>query len=91
MIHDSKLLSSFPVSGIFSFPKYLRYTQVEVTLKKFNPRLERLGATNFFHPYFFGNHWFTLNRWIAHATFMIFGSIYFLSCAQVYVSQHDPF
>jgi len=61
MIFGSKLLSSFLMSAIYSFLKYLRYKHAVVTLEIYNSSLDRLSATYFltllhpslgFDPYF---------------------------------------
>jgi len=69
MIFGSKLLSSFLMSGIYFFVKYLyaryRHRQGAVTLKIYNSSLDRLGAIILltlrhpclgFDPHF-ENHW----------------------------------
>jgi len=59
MVFGSKFLSSFLMSTIYSFLKYLRYDrhrQAVVTLKIYNSGLGRLGATHFLtllHPLWF--------------------------------------
>jgi len=57
MIFSSKVLSSLSLSAIYSFLKYLHYRQKQavVTVKIYNPGLDRLGATHFLtlcDPYF---------------------------------------
>jgi len=67
VIFSSTLLSSFSLSEIYSFLKYLHYRQRQavVTVKIYNPGLDCLGATHFLtlcdpcwgrDPYF-GNPW----------------------------------
>jgi len=67
VIFSRTLLSSFSLSEIYSFLKYLHYRQRQavVTVKIYNPGLDCLGATHFLtlcdpcwgrDPYF-GNPW----------------------------------
>jgi len=52
MIFCSKLLSSFSLSATYSLLKHLHYTgrerQAVVTVKIYNPGLDRIGVTHFF-------------------------------------------
>jgi len=71
MIFSSKLPSPFSLSAINSFLNIFatdRQRQAVVTLKIYNPGLDRLGATHFLtlcdpclgrDPYF-GNHWYNV-------------------------------
>jgi len=67
MIFGRKFLSSFSLSAIYSFLKYLRYTQTQqavVTSNIYSPGLNRLCATHFLtlcdpcldRDTYFGNH-----------------------------------